>query len=169
MDEETVDITAPETIVPPRNASANEKPDIEFPVPCHFPDTLSLNNDEYMKGSKVELPEPIKKQQHVLRISEDQLQNECAVPDNIIADRALELFSEALQSDSDIDCSDLNISVSQDSNNNDTVSEKKSSRERKVRFADEPAVDTECGHHTAHPEAQSGVAQVSYIKLYYNM
>ena len=144
-------------------------------LPCHISDESHLNNDKLitrLNDSNVEcLQEPCKKWQHA-RSEDDQVQShnqsqsECITSNSVAADRALELFSEALMSDSDTEC-DLNISVALEDKDNDTLTTEKNLltlTDRRVHFADELVVDTECVHDIHHPHAQSSVC-VRYAVL----
>ena len=144
MDEQTA------TSELPNNDGASEKSLVDF---HHSLDELSINNDELIKHRRMQkvkcIEEPYMRQHHAPEIpmenaqsnNHEKLQNEPIVPDSIVADRALELFSEALLSDSDVESSGQIVSVHQDDS---SVMERVLSKERRVHFADELPQDTEC-------------------------
>lgn len=122
------------------------------------------NNDlnKHSKGSEVDYPqEQFAEWQHTQGISEhyqtqfriENLTSNSAAA--AAADRALELFSEALMTDSDIECGNVNITAPQFE---DISTEKKLPSERRVHFADEPVVDMEQIYNVDQSHAQSSAS-----------
>lgn len=163
MIEETTNDSTPEAIVAHKNEGGIT---VVARLPYHISGEFQLNNDKmitHLKDSNVECVQELSEDNQVQ--SHNQSQSQCIISNSVAVDRALELFSEALMSDSDTECSDLNISVSQDDKDNDTLSERKlvMLTERRVHFADELVVDTECADDIHHPHVQSNVCVSMYM------